>query len=194
MIKPASSQAEDIIDALRSGNFGVVEMLYSAHREAFFRWAARRFKATRQDFEDAWQDAVIAFYQQVQSGKIESLRYGVNTWLFAVGYKRLLNNHRKLKRIHWRDHIDDALLGNYLPDDLHQEAVAPEKKQHLEAAMKIISPQCREMLVQRYYFEQSIEDIRREWELQNLNTASATLSRCLKRLKEIIQKTLNAGG
>jgi len=191
--KPIESHAENLIAALRSGETDALESLYGAYREDFFRWAARRFVGTRQDFEDAWQDAVIAFYQQVQSGRIESLRYEVRAWLFAVGFKRLLSNHRKLKRILLKDRIDDALLNGEMSNDLPEETAKPEQQQRLGSAMKALSPQCREMLVQRYYWEQSIEDIRQEWNLQNANTASATLSRCLKRLKEIIQKTLLAG-
>ncbi len=192
MAKTTAHHAESLIAALRSGDAAALETLYGVYREDFFRWAARRFEGTRQDFEDAWQDAVIAFYQQVRSGKIESLRHEARVWLFAVGYKRLLSNHRKLKRILWKDEIDDALLKGNPVGEAPFESAPTEQQQRLQSAMKALSPQCRDMLVQRYYQEQSIEDIRQEWDLQNANTASATLSRCLRRLKEIIQNTLNA--
>ena len=181
----SNSNAETIINALQAGDSHVIEALYAHHREDFFRWASHRFEGTRQDFEDAWQDAIVAFYQQVNQGKLLQLRYGIRTWLYAVGYKRLLNNKRKLKRILWKDQIDDALL----VIDFEQETVDPEKIKFLHAALKSMSSQCRELLVARYYQNLGIEEIQQNWNLKNSNTTSATLARCLGRLKDCFKKT-----
>ena len=178
---------DDIISALRSGRVQALEDLYIRYRADFFRWAARRFDANRHDLEDAWQDAVIAFYTQVMSGKLTSLRYEARVWLFSVGYKRLLNHRRKTKRILWHDDIDKVLRHDSSWLDVQENQDHPEKKESLYMAMKSMSDQCREMLVQRYFMEKSLEEIQQEWEHNNMNTTSATLSRCLKRLKDIIK-------
>jgi len=175
---------EEIISALRSGQIQAVEDLYTHYRADFFRWGSRRFDVNKHDLEDAWQDAVIAFYTQVMSGKLTDLRSEVRVWLFSVGYKRLLNHRRKIKRILWKDEIDEALRQNHEFQENHGHS---EKKEDLHTAMKTMSGQCREILVQRYFMEKSIEEIQQEWEHNSLNTTSATLSRCLKRLKDLIK-------
>lgn len=178
-------QSEDVIAGLQSGRVQIVEDLYVAYRAAFFRWAGRRFDANRQDLEDAWQEAVLALYTQVVSGKLTALHCGVQVWLFVVGYRRLLNHNRKMKRILWKDSIDEALLQeSFLPE---MQETDSGKKESLQRAMKTMSDQCREMLVQRYFLEKSLEEIQQEWQLNSANTASATLSRCLKRLKDLIK-------
>lgn len=146
-----------------------------------------RFKANRQDFEDAWQESVAAFYTQVMSGKLTELQYEVRVWLFAVGYKTLLKNNRKLKRYLWKDNIDELLRFDASFAEYQERLVQEEKKERLHSAMKTMSGQCRDMLVQRYFQEKSIEEIQQEWEYENANTTSATLSRCLKRLKDLIK-------
>lgn len=186
-----ASDSNDIIQALRSGAPDAVDMLYERYRADFFRWAGRRFEANRQDLEDAWQEAVIAFYEQVTTGRLTDLRFQVRSWLFAVGYKRLLNNHRKIRRILWKDSIDEALRHDAF-GPAGREA-GGEKRESIQTAMKAMSVQCREMLIQRYYQEKSIEEIRMDWEHNNVNTTSATLSRCLKRLKELIKTARMAG-
>lgn len=186
MQAPGSSD-DDIISALRAGQMQAVEELYARYRADFFRWAGRRFDANRHDLEDAWQDAVIAFYTQVMSGKLISLRYEARVWLFSVGYKRLLNLRRKTKRILWQDDIVKVLRQSAPEFDLQEQSGQPGKKESLYTAMKTMSGQCREMLMQRYFLEKSIEEIQQEWEHNNTNTTSATLSRCLKRLKDIIK-------
>jgi len=115
------------------------------------------------------------------SGKLTVLRYEARVWLFSVGYKRLLNDRRKIKRIIWRDEIDEALQHDTSWFDFQENQVHSEKKDNLHKAMKTMSSQCREMLMQRYFMEKSIEEIQQEWEHNSVNTTSATLSRCLKR-------------
>lgn len=181
------SNDDDIISALRAGQVQAVDDLYVRYRADFFRWAGRRFDANRHDLEDAWQDAVIAFYTQVMSGKLTSLRYDARVWLFSVGYKRLLNHRRKTKRILWQDDIDKVLRQGAPELDFYDNQIHPGKKESMYKAMKAMSEQCREMLVQRYFMEKSIEEIQLEWEHNNTNTTSATLSRCLKRLKDLLK-------
>jgi len=183
---------DELIAALRAGRVQVLEDLYTVYRTNFFHWAAQRFDVNRQDMEDAWQEAVTAFYTQVMFGKLTALRYEVRVWLFAVAYKRLLNNNRKLKRILWKDSIDDVLQGDASWLDYQENQIREEKKESLQTAMKTMSDQCREMLVQRYFQEKSIEEIQEDWEHNSANTTSATLSRCLKRLKNLIKTARTA--
>jgi RNA polymerase sigma factor (sigma-70 family) len=191
-MQSSSLQNDEVISAIRSGQMQAVEDLYTRYRADFFRWSSRRINANRQDLEDAWQDAVIAFYTQVISGKLTVLRYDARVWLFSVGYKRLLNHRRKIKRLLWQDEIDEALRNDTSWLDFQENQGHSEKKENLHTAMKTMSGQCREMLIQRYFKEKSIEEIQQEWEHSSTNTTSATLSRCLKRLKDLIQTAQTA--
>lgn len=141
--------------------------------------------------EDAWQDAVVALHQYACAGKLSKIHCSIRTWLFAVGYKRLLNQKRKIKRIVWKDHIDDCIRAGALYDEQSPGSSDDDWKQlHLKSAMKSISPKCRDMLIQRYYLQKAIEEIQEDCDLLNANTTSAALSRCLKRLKDIIIRNL----
>lgn len=163
-----------------------LESLYTDYREAFFRWAGRRFQAPRQDFEDAWQEAVFAFYEQVAARKLTAMRYSVRTWLFAVGSRRLLNYHRKTRRIFWKDEIDDALVKDPVFQSFPEEEPQAEERASLIAAIQEVSPQCGELLKQRFFLEKSIPEMQAALGYQSTNALSVSLSRCLKRLKEII--------
>lgn len=164
----------------------MLEALYGRHREDFFRWAGRRFRGNRDDFEDAWQDAVIAFYEQVASGRLTTLRSGLRTWLFAVGCRRLLQNDRKMKRFFWKDSVDMALLKDAQLIEFEWDEPSTEEKALLERSMVVLSHQCREILVQRFYHGKKIPEIREALNYNSENTASAMLSRCLSKLKDIV--------
>lgn len=165
--------------------------LYAAYREDFFRWAGRRFQATRQDFEDAWQEAVTALFEQVTSGKLTTFRTSPRVWLFAVGYRQLLKRNRKTKRILWRDAIDEALLKDVQLLDFEWDEPTSDEWALVEQAMQSISPQCREILVKRFYEGIKIPEIKTLLGHNSENTTSATLSRCLKKLKETVLEMLN---
>lgn len=192
MLNPSQTESEKIIQALQSGRTEVLESLYGRYREDFFRWAGRRFQANREDCEDVWQEAIIAFYEQVVSGKLIALRYGLRTWLFAVGCKRLLQNNRKMKRFLWRGSISQAMLKDVQLIEFQWDEPSAEEHALLEKSMRGLSPQCREILVQRFYEHRKIPDIREALNHNSENTTSATLSRCLKRLKDIVAGLVEA--
>jgi DNA-directed RNA polymerase specialized sigma24 family protein len=191
LAKPETLHPIEIISALQSGKTQVVVELYAAYRAPFFKWASRRFESTRQDFEDAWQVAVTAFFEQVTSGKLTKLRYDPKVWLFAVGYRHLLKVNRKTKRIFWKDEIDEALLKDTQLLELDWDVPTPDEWALVEKAMKSISPQCREILAQRFYEGKKIPDIMAGLGHNSENTTSATLSRCLKKLKDTVLGMIN---
>ncbi len=127
-------------------------------------------------------------YEQAISGQLILLRYNVRTWLFAVGYKRLLQYRRKTKRLFGGDAVDRALTKFDTDFDVWSDYPGETKQQEAEAAMHLLSPHCKEILSLRFYEGQNIADIKLALDLNSDNTVSATLSRCLRRLKSIIEQ------
>ncbi len=176
------------MEAIRQGKPDALDDLYEQGRGDFLRWAGKRFVTNDpEDFLDIWQDSVIAFYEQVVSRKLTSLRCEVHTYLFAIGYRKLLKNNRKMRHILWKDEVDDALQKD--PEILLFDWDEPwlEERKMLSAAIGQLGAQCQEILTQRYYHEKKIEELKTELNYNSANSVSATLSRCLKRLKEIIE-------
>ncbi|MBK6363903.1 MAG: hypothetical protein IPF52_10555 [Saprospiraceae bacterium] len=62
---------EEIIRKIRNGNSGDLDYIYSTYRKEFLTWGKKNFREA--DFDmmiDAWQNAVVAFYQQIMSNKL----------------------------------------------------------------------------------------------------------------------------
>ncbi|MCB0598877.1 MAG: hypothetical protein KDD28_32700, partial [Phaeodactylibacter sp.] len=89
-------------------------------------------------------------------------------------------------RIFWKDEIDDALVKDPVFQAFPEEEPQAEERASLMAAMKEVSPQCGELLKQRFFLEKSIPEMQQALNYQSANALSVSLSRCLKRLKEII--------
>lgn len=182
------TDSAEILRALSEGHTQVLQSLYEQHRPDFFRWAGRRIECGRPEMEDAWQEAVFAFYEQAASRKLTAFRYNARTWLFAVGYRKLLNQRRKTKWIFWKDEIDDALVRDPVFQQFPGEEPGAEEQASLLASLEEMSPQCRNLLRQRFFFEKSIPEIQQLYDYQSANALSVSLSRCLKRLKELFRE------
>jgi RNA polymerase sigma factor (sigma-70 family) len=174
------------IQQVMNGDERAIQDLYFRYRSKYFRWISRRFNATLEDFEDAWQDAVMAFYLQVKAGKIIELRLEPCHWLFKVAYRRLLNANRKQKRIVYTDISEESKILPTQEQELFDSFWSDEKKAKLNKALNKLSPTFREILCDRYIRRNSLETIREKWGFNNLNTTSASISRALKQLKTMI--------
>lgn len=164
----------------------MLEILYDLHREAFYRWAGKRFDCGKSALEDAWQDAMLIFYDQVRSGRLKTLSCSTKTYLFAVGFRVLSASERKQKRFSPKDEIDEALQAQAFVFEWDDPWL--EERETLLAAMDELSPHCRQLLKLRYYEGKSLQEVQAELGYNSLNSLSASISRCLKELKAIISK------
>src|SRR5690606_18306225 len=59
-------------------------------------WCRFRFPFVPvQDMEDAWEEAMISFYRQIQAKKLTQLTCSVKSFLFLIGRRQLNHIRRK---------------------------------------------------------------------------------------------------
>jgi RNA polymerase sigma factor (sigma-70 family) len=183
-----------LIRSLQEGDSGVLDQLYDRYRGEFITWCSRHFKGLdREDFIDAWQETVIAFYDQVISFRLTVLTCEVKTYLFIIGRRYVIKQMEKAKRTVHVDPLEEtfSLVADTVTFDW--EDPDSEKKEMVGRAMKQLSEQCKSALMMRFAEGLSVPEIMQKSGYPNLNTVSATLSRCLRKLKEMIQDTLQSG-
>ena len=68
MTKPHSEILNDqqLLQSLQSSGSQALEQLYVSYREDFIAFA-RKYQAAEEDILDVYQDAIIAFFENVQS-------------------------------------------------------------------------------------------------------------------------------
>ncbi|MDX2136417.1 MAG: sigma-70 family RNA polymerase sigma factor [Saprospiraceae bacterium] len=181
------TQNQQVFESILADGNAAAEVLYADNRNAFMRWARARFQVNPQDLEDIWQDAVITFVEQVRSRKVTRLDCSVRTWLFAIAYRKMLHFSRKQRRLVWGGPTEAELAALDVPAEPEFHPYVPL----LVGLMDELSPQCRQLLVMRFYEEKKIGEIRTLLNLANENTTSASLSRCLSRLRKMMEAQLN---
>jgi RNA polymerase sigma factor (sigma-70 family) len=176
----------EIIERIKKGDVKVLEDLYIFRKEEFFIWAKQFSGLTYEDIEDIWQDVVIIFFENVKKNKLKVLTVKLNTYLFAIGkhliYK-LLNKRQLYITVPKNQIYEDETFKSFGEDLIEMEVNIKETE-----AFTKLSKSCQELLLSRYYYGMSIEDITKKTGLTSKNTTSASISRCLNYLKSLILK------
>ncbi len=181
-----------LFEGIKNGTIACIEELYSSYRSAFLTWGAKHFDANRHDLEDAWQETVIVFFEMVKSGKLNTPPLNLKTYLFAIGKHKLLNTYRKSKKIELRNSFDHEVEDDF-ERIAHEESSWDHKMNGIQIALSELSEKCRDHLIKRYYLRHTIEEIQKSENLGSTNVVSASISRCLKGLKQLIRSKSQIG-
>ncbi len=186
--KPTTDQS--LFAAIKAGRHELLDELYTQHRAAFLTYAQRQLYATEDDAADCFQDAVIAFYKNIVSGRLTELTCGIRTYLFAIG-KRLV--YRKNERRHRERPVDPDAgigLGNDPADELDLSLLNRFEDDHrkvlLAAALGKLGETCQQILTLFYYHHYPIESIQETLKLSSPGATRIKKMRCLDKLKLIL--------
>ncbi len=180
---------ESILQSLAGGDMHVLDQLYDAYRDEFLAWARQKVSTrNRDDLIDAWHDTMIMFYEQVRDGKLTVLTCEVKTFLFLIGYRRLLRAHEKSAKIDLVEEVDANMgMAESINVSFEEDSIG-DKEILLKEAIAQLPEQSRQILVQRFIEGKSVSQIMESMGYTSTNAVSVTLSRTLKRLKEIISE------
>ncbi len=191
-------EAGKIIDALRSGQPGVIEKLYSRHGAKFLAWAKKAFDCTEDDAKKIWADVIVAFDRKVKSGQYTELSCSIETFLFAIGKYMLRKIHEKMNRPKWKMYSSgwEGDVDNLLALDPkfvtfnfdNEDDIWEEERLILLESMNKLTPRCRKILNLRHYKEWSIVDLMEEFGYSSKAVVSVVLNDCFKALLKIIKE------
>ena len=187
MTKPHSEILNDqqLLHALQSQGSRALEQLYLAYRDDFIAFA-RKYHVNDEDIFDIYQDSIIAFFENVQNGKVRELSSSVKTYLFGIGKYKLIDRFRqngKEAEIERLENIEEPLENTF-----EELLNLNHRQQQLKEAINELGSQCKDLLILFYYRQYSIESIQNEMDYKNENVVKAHKSRCMKSLREIINK------
>ncbi|MBC6995669.1 sigma-70 family RNA polymerase sigma factor [Neolewinella lacunae] len=189
-VKETPQEDTALFDAIRSGRHELLDELYVRHRAAFLTYAQRQLFATEEDAADCFQDAVIAFYKNIVSGRLTELTCGIRTYLFAVGkrmvYRRNQQRHREMPT----DPDAGLGLGNDPSSELDLSLLNRFDQDHdralLAHGIAKLGETCQQILTLFYYHHYPIESIQSTLNLSSPGATRIKKMRCLDQLKTIL--------
>ena len=161
-----------------------LDQFYEEHREAFVQFAGR-YNLPLEDVLDAYQDAVIAMFEQVAQRRLTQLTSAVRTYLFAIGKNKLVDKLRlKGKEMPLNDEAFQLLDNN---SEAERKIELQHRQQLIKEALDQLGDPCKRLLLLFYYQRYSIEAICQAMGYNSNNVVKANKSRCMKKLRTLIQ-------
>ncbi len=144
-----------------------------------------RKKASREDIEDVFQEAVMGLYKMIMDHKIEP---GLNICglLYTISINKWYNLMRKNNRQVLVDFQEDESY-HTLSEEIGDWFLAKSEKNLLNTLFVQIGQKCIEMLNFTIYQDLSMEDIRYRMGLKSEASTKMQMKRCREKLWEQIE-------
>jgi RNA polymerase sigma-70 factor (ECF subfamily) len=178
---------EDIIGKIRAGGPAGLAMIYEEHRDEFLHWIRKEYGCSEDDSKDIYQVTILAFYDNVRSGKLQHLVSSVKTYLFGIGKNIVRDTMRKSTRHIAFDQerwLNENLVDE--PGDTIPEHVFASAKSALER----LGEPCRRLVELFYYERKSMEEIVTELNYKNAEVAKNQKCKCMKRLRRLCDEEM----
>lgn len=182
-----------LIQEIRNGRETILKRLYPQFRTAFLRWARAHFSSADEDIlVNAYQEAMAILYENIVNERItvDNLKTKLINYIIGIGNRQLLKTLKKGKKLIFPEDINTHIvddLENFL-DKIFEEEANEDLKQHLAKAWLKLSPQCQKCLDLFYTHNHKISEIVEIMSFKDENTVSAHKSRCLRRLRALIEE------
>ena len=120
-----------------------LEEVYREYREDFLHFALR-FGLSESECLDAYQDVMIAFYENVKEGKLTTLTSSLKTYLFSIGKYNLLNQLKNKKRTAPTEAILPEI--EIADNQYFEEIELTHRQQIIEKAFQQLGEQCLSLI------------------------------------------------
>jgi len=172
-----------IIQLVNIGNERILTYLYVNYKNKFIYRAKQRFGSSREEAEDIFQEAILAFHNNVVNKKLTELTVDVEWYLAKIFDHKLLTQRTKQKN--QTKLLDNLYTNNQTLQSLNHYEHSVDHEQTLEAiklVMRELDYACREVLRLYYFNQYSMESIAEELNYGNAKVAKTKKSKCLRKL------------
>lgn len=180
---------QEFIYKIAQGDNQAFTILYDQYRSEFVGYIGKRYKGDSETIFELYQDACVALYDNIHSGKLQVLNPGVKlkTYLFRIGYNKFIDLIRtRTRNIGICENID------YTKDyDSEYADDCSERFAIIRQAVDIMREPCNTILSLYYWENKSIKEIAQLQGYANTDSAKSQKSKCMGKLKEYIKTLLN---
>lgn len=173
-----------LLDNLQTEGMSAMRPLYMQYRDEYLAFSMR-YSKNRDIRLQSFHDAIIQFYEALLSGSYDSKKSSMKTFLFNLGKYRLINRLKKEQTVSRHIILDNAQDAGFLTEEAEWEN---PKTDELKLALANLGERCKTLLVHIYYESLPTNTVMQLMGYDSENVLYSSKSRCLKKLKELIQE------
>jgi RNA polymerase sigma factor (sigma-70 family) len=172
---------EALILQLKANNDLALSILYKDHFPMILNFILNN-NGSRDDARDVYQEAVIIFYEKIQSGNLQ-LTCKIKTYLYSVCRRLWLK--RLTEKRKFTGGIEDSEKFIRLDEEEGKEDDETERLRLMGASLEQLGEPCRTLINDFYVHELNMEEIAEKFGYTNPDNAKNQKYKCLKRLKKL---------
>jgi len=184
MIKERYKSLEEFKNSLQQNGMKALDNVYLEYKAEFLNFS-KKYNLSDEDLNDIYQDTIIAFYENVASGKLSELTSTIKTYIFSIGKYSIFSH---LKKSNKTIVLERGYLENLDLKAIDFDFQVTPKSMQIKEAIEKLGDRCRRIIVLFYYQSYSIEALMHELEYKNENVVRSHKSRCLRNLKDLIKR------
>lgn len=176
---------QELVQALQSGKNidPVIKFLYREHFEGLSMYITNNH-GSRQDAEDIFQEAIVAFIALVQKDKFRG-ESSIKTFLYAINKNMWLNELKRKDRASIRDNKFESSK-DLIDVDTIKQISDREAKMQIMGIMDKLGQVCKKILLNFYFDNLSMKEIMGTMNYENEQVLRNKKYKCLKQLEELL--------
>ncbi|QTD36560.1 sigma-70 family RNA polymerase sigma factor [Polaribacter batillariae] len=172
-----------ILEELKKGNNMVLEKVYLDYKKPFFNYA-KKFTLSEEDILDIYQDAILAFIENIKTGKLVRLNSSIKTYLFSIGKYVIYNKIKKENTLQIVNSFKESDLKTAKEHEVLFLQELTDEQQLLKKSFGLLGKKCQQILTLFYFRGFNLEEITAHLGYNHKNVVKSQKSRCLKSLKD----------
>ncbi|MGL5981615.1 MAG: RNA polymerase sigma factor [Phocaeicola sp.] len=191
-----------VIDLIPEGK--AFDLFIAKEREKDLRYLINYFGLSQADAEDIYQEASIAFWNNIKEGRLTELTASLPTYLLQICKNQALNLLRKEQKSTFNgylsslnsviDSVESPYNDNYMDEvlalaDEEPDAMA-ELLNQLESLIKMLPEPCKTLLWGRFWEKLSHQELAAILGYSSASGSKTQTSRCLSKVKSRVENLL----
>lgn len=176
------SKESNLVKQIKAGNQAPIEQIYLEYKREFLLYAVS-FSMGEEEALDIFQDSIIVLYENIVSGKLTTFTCSVKTYLFAIGKYKIYSSLRKKSKMATKEFSEYEFLWK---EEQPVVNLQQENIQKMQLAIQRLGDRCKTILKLFYYQNYTIDEIKHQLDYASKEVVKSQKSRCLKRLRELI--------
>lgn len=181
---------QQLLSSIARGSSEAFAEVYNHYREEFVGFVRKHFVGDDDAIFDLYQDSCMALYSNILSGRLTAdalTRASLKTYLFKVGYNKLVDMYRRANTRSRRAFIDNFDYTTFY-DDCDDELT--EREVVVRRAVEQMAEPCATILRLYYWDDRSMKEIASEGGYSSADSAKSQKSKCMAKLKAYLVKLL----
>lgn len=181
--------SESDIAAIRQGDTGPLKKIYNAHYAVNVAKMQIKMNSSKEDAEDLMMDTILVLRENIMNGSFKNENVGA--YLLTLGINKWRN---KIKRDRRLQKYDPSLMEKELLTKNETNNGSNPKIRSIFKAMDMMKGNCKTLLTRNLVDGIPLQTLVSELEYKSYDVIKTTKSRCVKKLRSLVNEVLVDNG